>query len=195
MSGSDELVMLTPAEAIRRRVGMYIGGTTTGHLVEATLRNIAADTPAPTALRLTLWRSRAFTIAFDGAPLPIEPSERHGVVHPELYWLFHAVALANRLFSFAGPVLNALSEALVVWTVVDGESYRMAFSRGAIVSPLRRSDPTITLGTTWLTFRPDATVIAGDLSAAQGARLVDAASTSTLRIGLDDRSDREAPWD
>jgi hypothetical protein len=59
-------------------------------------------------------------------------------------------------------VLNALSERLVVSTMHGGRRYRTVFSKGMIASLLRCAHCDCPLGTTWLTYRPDATIVAGE---------------------------------
>ena len=85
------------ARVIRARPSMYIGAPPEGvswpaQLVEASVVNIAARSPSPTAVRVVAWARRAVTIAFDGEPLAIAPSEGLRAVahlpHPALYDVF-----------------------------------------------------------------------------------------------------------
>ena len=111
---------------------------------------------------------RRYHHAYDGSPLPIEPFRRtvDGVAHPALYQSFMYL-FAGGMVPFGtsafGPVLNALSERLVVSTMHAGDRYRVVFSKGKIVSLLRRTPSDRPLGTTWLTYLPDATIINGEV--------------------------------
>jgi len=199
---ADGIRVIDGLGAIRLRPQIYIGEATQevsrrARLVEAALRNVVGDTPAPTAVRLMLWRCETITIAFDGEPLPIRSTSHGecGVSHPELYRLFMAMAHSTRRFTMVGPVLNALSEQLMVSTIVDGQRYRAAFSRGGLVSLLCRDRCEAPLGATWLTFRPDPDIITGDLDLAQARRIAEAASTEAVTIELHDRTDKDAGWD
>jgi DNA gyrase/topoisomerase IV subunit B len=63
--------------------------------------------------------------------------------------------------TYGMAVLNALSERLVVSMMHGGRRYRTVFSRGMIASLLRCVHCDCPLGTTWLTYRSDATIVAG----------------------------------
>ena len=153
-------------------------------------------------MRIILWREGALTIAFDGAPLPIEPSgpPDDPVRHPALERLFLHLFIetdpSRRTLSF-GAVLNALCERLVVSTVHGGERYRAVFSKGALVTLLARIRCGRPLGTSWLTFLPDSGIITGaPLTAAEAGRVADrvGASTTAVRIVVEDRASEEADW-
>lgn len=158
--------------------------------------------PPPREVRIILWREGALTIAFDGAPLPIEPSgpPDDPVRHPALERLFLHLFIetdpSRRTLSF-GAVLNALCERLVVSTVHGGERYRAVFSKGALVTLLARIRCGRPLGTSWLTFLPDSGIITGaPLTAAEAGRVADrvGASTTAVRIVVEDRASEEADW-
>jgi hypothetical protein len=198
---ADGIRVIAALDAVRLRPQLYIGEATheisrRARLVSAALSNVIEDTPAPSAVRLLLWRCGAITIALDGEPLPIGPVARgdDDVSHPELYGLFMALAHSNRRLTIAGPVLNALSEHLVVSTMVDGQCYRATFSRGGLVGLLHRVHLKEPLGATWLTFRPDPEIITGELDLARARTIVEAVSTEAIKIELQDRTDVDADW-
>jgi hypothetical protein len=150
-----------------------------------------------------LWRHDAVTIAYDGSPLPIEPFGRpvDGVSHPALYEVFmYLLAGAVTRPSgrvFFGPVLNALSERLVVSTMHACHRYRVVFSKGMIVSLLSRAHCDCPLGTRWLTFRPDATIIAGEaLTSGDVQRIAESVGRTAegVRIRVEDRMTEDADW-
>ena len=132
------ITILEGLEAVRRRPAMYIGGeephpSRRVQLLESVVDEIAHEPQAE--VRILLWREDAVTIAYDGSPLPIEPFSRpiDGVAHPALYQSFMYLFAGGMLpFGTAafGPVLNALSERLVVSTVHAGDRYRVVFSKG-----------------------------------------------------------------
>src|SRR5215467_4077251 len=121
------ITILEGLEAVRRRPAMYIGGeephpSRRVQLLESVVDEIAHEPQAE--VRILLWREDAVTIAYDGSPLPIEPFSRpiDGVAHPALYQSFMYLFAGGMLpFGTAafGPVLNALSERLVVSTGED----------------------------------------------------------------------------
>ena len=188
-------------EVVRRRPTMYIGEETPDvslvvRLVESALDAVVRDTPSPTAARLLMWNDGVFTIAFDGEPLPIGPFALpvNGVPHPELYRLFMFVGAAGRTLAFAGAVLNALSEQLLAATVSGGQRYRAVFGRGTLISLLAKAPCEKPLGTNWLTFRPDPTIITGRLTTGDGAELTKRAGRGAVSVTFEDRSAEDADW-
>jgi len=158
------ITVLTGLEAVRRRPAMYIGGedvhpNPSVRLLEATVKGIIDERPQE--VRILLWREGAVTIAYDGEPLPIEPFSlpTDGVPHPALYRSFLSMPMGPLYFC---AVLNALSERLVVSTMHAGKCYRVVFAKGGIVSLLRRTYCKRPLGTTWLTYLCDMTMLPGD---------------------------------
>ena len=160
-----DIEILQGLDAVRRRTAMYIGGEDVHpnprvRLLEATVRAIVRERPQE--IRVLLWRDDVVTVAYDGTPLPIEPFgfPSDGVVrHPALYRLFLNVPMGPLYFC---AVLNALSERLVVSTMHAGECYRVLFAKGGIVSLLRRTHCNDPLGTTWLTYLSDTTILPGE---------------------------------
>src|SRR5262249_32789743 len=142
------------------------------------------------------------TIAYDGSPLPIEPFGLpvDGVAHPALYQSFMYVFAGGMLpfeTSAFGPVLNALSEWLGVSTMPAGDRYRVAFSKGKSVSLLSREHCDRPLGTTWLTYLPDATIITGEALTpgdAHGIAERVGLKTKSVRTRVEDRMTEDADW-
>jgi len=199
------ITILEGLEAVRRRPAMYIGGeephpSRRVQLLESVVDEIAHEPQAE--VRILLWREDAVTIAYDGSPLPIEPFSRpiDGVAHPALYQSFMYLFAGGMLpFGTAafGPVLNALSERLVVSTVHAGDRYRVVFSKGKIVSLLSRTHCDRPLGTTWFTYLPDATIVTGaTLTPADAHGIAERVGRKAegVRIRVEDRMAEEADW-
>ena len=162
---SDGITVLEGLEPVRRRPAMYIGGedehpSPRARLLELAVTDIAYER-RPQEVRILLWREGVVTIAYDGRPLAIEPPARpvDDIPYPALYqsFMYLNVPAVNGM-----AVLNALSERLVVSTMHDGRRYRGVFSKGMIAALLHRAHCDCPLGTTWLTYRPDATVVTGE---------------------------------
>jgi len=51
---------------------------------------------------------------------------------------------------------------VTIWTMHDGRGYRSVFSKGMIASLLDPAHCDRPLGTTWPTYRPNATIVGGD---------------------------------
>jgi DNA gyrase/topoisomerase IV subunit B len=203
--GPHGILILEGLEAVRRRLELYIGGEEVHpsprvRLLECVVDDIAHEPQAE--VRILLWCEDAITIAYDGSPLPIEPFSlpADGVAHPALYQSFMYL-FAGGMVPFGtsafGPVLNALSERLVVSTMHAGDRYRVVFSKGKIVSLLSRTHCDRPLGTTWLTYLPDATIITGEpLTPGDVHGIAERVGLKTegVRIRVEDRMTDDADW-
>jgi DNA gyrase subunit B len=208
---SGGITILEGLEAVRRRPAQYIGAEGQHRSPRARLLELAVTDIAwewrPQEVRILLWREDAVTIAYDDRPLPIEPRARPvgHVPHPALYDSFMVLRAP-------GPngmvVLNALSEQLVVSTVHDGRRYRSVFSKGMLASLLSRAHCNCLLGTTWLTYRPDSTIVAGDVLTPDDVLGIPewvelnihtiaehfGRNTEGVRIRVEDRMTEDADW-
>jgi DNA gyrase/topoisomerase IV subunit B len=199
---ASDITVMEGLEAVRRRPAMYIGGEDVHpsprvRLLEYVVSEIAHEPQAD--VRVLLWCEDTITIAYDGQPLPIEPFGRpvDGVVHPALYQSFMYLFAAGMVpfgTSAFGPVLNALSERLVVSTMHAGDRYRVVFSKGKIVSLLSRTHCDRPLGITWLTFHPDATIIANQALTLGQVQEIAERNAEGVRIRVQDRTTEDADW-
>jgi DNA gyrase subunit B len=197
--GPQGITVLTALEAVRRRPAMYIGREEAHRslrvrLLELTVSNIAHERPQE--VRILLWREDVVTIAYDGAPLPIEPSglPADGVSHPALYRSFMSLHVPAM---YGMAILNALSERLVVSTMHAGDRYRVIFSKGMIVTLLHRAHCDRPLGTTWLTYHPDATIITGEMLTSDDVHGIAervGRNADGVRIRVEDRMTEDADW-
>jgi DNA gyrase/topoisomerase IV subunit B len=203
--GPHGITILEGLEAVRRRPEMYIGGKEVHpfprvRLLEYVVDDIAHEPQAE--IRILLWCKDTISIAYDGGSLPIEPFSlpADGVAHPALYQSFMHL-FAGGMIPFGtssfGPVLNALSERLVVSTMHAGDRYRVVFSKGRIVSLLSRTHCDRPLGTTWLTYHPDVTIVTGEALTpgdAHGIAERVGQKTECVRIRVEDRMTEDADW-
>ncbi len=137
------------------------------------------------------------SVAFDGEPLPIEMRERPGgVPHPERYAMFMSLAAPGSPLWLGAAILSALCERLVVSTVHAGERYRAVFQRGGLHSLLAKTPTEETLGSSWMTFLPDASVVPGAVDLAEAERIVMRVKDAAANISLSvvDRSTERADW-
>lgn len=211
------ITVLEGLEAVRRRPAKFIGIENQhqlwrAKLLELTVADIAWEW-GPQEVRILLWREDAVTIAHDGRPLPIEPwaDSVGGIPHPALYRSFMTLRTGAAPPGGNGlAILNALSEQLVVSTLHDSLRYRSVFCKGMIVSLLSpKRYPGSPLGTTWLTYRPDATIVPGQALTPDGAHgIVDRVgmnlhrlaerlgpSVEGVKIRVEDRMTEDADWD
>lgn len=196
------LTIIEGLDVVRRRPTMYIGAGLSSdsllcaRLVEVVLDAAASDVPAPTAVRLILWKEGVFTVAWDGEPLPVAPLavSNNAVPHPELYYHFMYMRRSDQRLGFTGAILNALSERLCVCTMNGGERYRAVFSRGHLVVLLSKAPCDAPLGTNCMTFVPDATVTPGAASVADAEELTRRVAGARPFVTFEDRSSVDAGW-
>jgi DNA gyrase/topoisomerase IV subunit B len=209
---AGRITVLEGVAAVRLRPELYIGAQDEPPSQRARLLELAVTEIAwewrPQEIRILLWREDAVTIAYDGRPLPIEPSRPvDDVPYPALYPSFMHL-LVPSLNGIAA--LNALSEQLVVSTMHDSRRYRGVFSKGMIASLLcHRHYLHLPLGDTWLTYRPDATIVVGEALTPDGLhdiaervelnlhRIAErfGPNAEGVRIRVEDRMTEDADWD
>lgn len=181
---------------IRRCPELYLGRADPERSLRARLVEMVlvalGESRLVTTIRLLVWRGGALTIAFDGKALPIAPVRNEVVPQPRLYYVFmalgveHALALPN-----AGAVLNAFSDWLVVSTMHGGRRYRAAFSRGTLATMLASAPCDKPLGASWMTFIPDASLLPGELSPWDAAKLV---ARLRIKVQVADRTTEDPDW-
>ncbi|MBF0454491.1 MAG: DNA topoisomerase IV subunit B [Magnetococcales bacterium] len=169
---ASDIEVLEGLEGVRRRPGMYIGGTdkrALHHLVTELLDNATDEVVAGHADRITLILERGGSVSVqdNGRGIPVDPLPRYPdksaleVILTKLHagGKFHnkAYATAGGLNGVGISVVNALS----LWTEVqvdrDGFSWQQRFSRGKPEGGLRQLEPTRKRGTK-VTFMPDAEI-------------------------------------
>jgi topoisomerase-4 subunit B len=181
---AKDIEVLEGLEPVRKRPGMYIGGTderALHHLFAEVLDNAMDEAVAGHAklIEVTLAADGALTVKDDARGMPVDP-------HPKFPGLSALEVIMTMLHSggkFSGKayetsgglhgvgvsVVNALSERVEVTVWKDGFEWRQTFSRGRPTSKLSKLGPTRRHGTS-VTFNPDP-VIFGDDVAFKPARL------------------------
>ncbi|MEO1583842.1 MAG: DNA gyrase subunit B [Planctomycetota bacterium] len=180
---SDQIKVLEGLEAVRKRPGMYIGGTGLNalhHLVYETVDNSIDEAMAgfATVVTVTVHADGSCSVTDDGRGIPIDPMKHedpnlNGKPAVEIVMTkLHAGGKFNQegsaykvsggLHGVGVSCVNALSEHLEVEVYRDGTAHEMRFERGAVSRELREigpipSDATRTRGTR-VTFKPDATI-------------------------------------
>ncbi len=181
--GSDQIKVLEGLEAVRKRPGMYIGGTGIGplhHLVYETVDNSIDEAMAEyaTYVGVTIHADGSCSVVDDGRGIPIDPMKNddpnlNGKPAVEIVMTkLHAggkfgqegsaYKVSGGLHGVGVSCVNALSDYLEVEVYRDGKAYEIGFERGVVTKPLHEVGPIPADATrkrgTRVTFHPDPTI-------------------------------------
>src|SRR5690606_253019 len=187
--GASQIKVLEGLEAVRKRPGMYIGGTGINalhHLVYEVVDNSIDEAMAgfATTITVSVEADGSVRVADDGRGIPVDPVTHEDpalngraaieVVMTKLHagGKFQqegsAYKVSGGLHGVGVSCVNALSEWLEAEVYRAGRVYRIRFERGVVVEPLREVGP-IPLGSerkrrTIATLMADPTILpAGDV--------------------------------
>lgn len=167
---AQDIEVLEGLEPVRRRPGMYIGGTEgpqgLHHLVKEILDNSIDEAMNGFASKVTITLHRGseqVSVEDNGRGIPVD-------IHPKfkksaleiVFTTLHAggkfsdanYQSAGGLHGVGASVVNALSESLEVLVCRDGYEWSQSFSRGKAVGKLQRGAKTKAHGTK-VTFKAD----------------------------------------
>jgi topoisomerase-4 subunit B len=177
--------VLEGLEPVRRRPGMYVGGTderALHHLAAEVLDNAMDEAVAGFATRIevTLEAGNRLTIVDNGRGIPIDEHPRYPgkrALEVILTMLHSGGKFSNKAYATSGglhgvgvSVVNALSSETVVEVARNRMLYRQTFSRGEPTSELIELGPTPNRRGTHLSFVPDVEIF-GEEARFQPARL------------------------
>ncbi|NBU26698.1 MAG: DNA topoisomerase IV subunit B [Caulobacteraceae bacterium] len=181
---ASDIEVLEGLEPVRKRPGMYIGGTderALHHLFAEVLDNSMDEAVAGHAklIEVTLDAEGALTVRDDGRGIPIDPHPKHPgksalevimtVLHSGGKFSGKAYETSGGLHGVGISVVNALSERVEVTVWRDGFEHRQVFSRGKPLGGMEQIAPSRKRGTA-IKFIPDP-VIFGEGAAFKPARL------------------------
>ncbi len=174
---ASHIEVLEGLEPVRRRPGMYIGGTderALHHLAAEILDNAMDEAVAGHASRIemSLEADGSLTIIDNGRGIPVDPHPRFPdksalevimtMLHSGGKFGGKAYATSGGLHGVGISVVNALSDALVVEVARGRELYRQRFSRGLALGPVERLGPVANRRGTSVKFHPDAEIFGAD---------------------------------
>jgi topoisomerase IV subunit B len=169
--------VLEGLEPVRRRPGMYIGGTDERafhHLAAEVLDNAMDEAVAGHASRIeiALEPGNRLTITDNGRGIPVDPHPKFpdksalevilSTLHSGGKFNGKAYATSGGLHGVGVSVVNALSSDTIVEVARNKELFRQRFSRGSTLGPLEKLGPTPNRRGTTVSFVPD-TDIFGDM--------------------------------
>ncbi|MDX2118561.1 MAG: DNA gyrase subunit B [Planctomycetota bacterium] len=181
--GASQIQVLEGLDAVRKRPGMYIGGTGLNalhHLVYEVVDNSIDEAMAghATFVNVSIGPDGSCTVVDDGRGIPVDPMKHEDpnlngksaveVVLTKLHagGKFQqegsAYKVSGGLHGVGVSCVNALSEYLNCEIFRDGHVYTIGFERGRVVHPVKTvgkipPGATRTHGTT-VVFRPDAEI-------------------------------------
>lgn len=170
---AEHIEVLEGLEPVRRRPGMYIGGSDEAamhHLVTEVFDNAMDEAVAGHASRieLTLDRDNVITISDNGRGIPVDPHPKFpkkSALEVILTMLHSGGKFSGKVYETSGglhgvgiSVVNALSDDLTVEVVRDKTLYVQSFSRGEPKGKIKKEGPASNRKGTTVTFHPDAQI-------------------------------------
>jgi topoisomerase-4 subunit B len=193
---AKDIEVLEGLEPVRKRPGMYIGGTderALHHLFAEVLDNAMDEAVAGHArlIEVSLDADGQLTVKDDGRGIPVDPHPKHPgksalevimtVLHSGGKFSGKAYETSGGLHGVGVSVVNALSERVEVTAWKDGFEWRQAFTRGKPLGGIEKLGPTRKHGTA-IAFHPDP-VIFGEGVAFKPARLYRMARSKAYLFG------------
>jgi len=169
--GSESIQVLEGLEPVRKRPGMYIGGTGRDglhHLIKEIADNCIDEAIAghATMVRVTLLADGGCRVEDDGRGIPVDKMAKTGISALEtVLTVLHAggkfggggYKVSSGLHGVGSSVVNALSTKLIAEVKRDGGSFRQEYEQGKPLTRIQRVGDSPDHGTT-ITFYPDPTI-------------------------------------
>ncbi len=165
-----DIEVLEGLEPVRRRPGMYIGGTddrALHHLFAEVLDNAMDEAVSGHADRIEvhLGADGFVTVTDNGRGIPVDPHpkfKKKSALEVILTTLHSGGKFNDKVYQTSGglhgvgvSVVNALAEELVVEVARDKKLYRQSFSRGLPLTELEKAGAAPNRRGTMVRFRPD----------------------------------------
>ena len=175
---ASAIEVLEGLEPVRRRPGMYVGGTderALHHLAAEVLDNAMDEAVAGHANRIeiTLEAGNRLTITDNGRGIPVDPHPKFpdksalevilSTLHSGGKFAGKAYATAGGLHGVGISVVNALSAETTVEVARTKTLYRQRFSRGETLGPLENLGPVANRRGTSVCFTPDPQIFGPEL--------------------------------
>ena len=167
---ADAIEILEGLEPVRKRPGMYIGGTddrAMHHLVSEVLDNSMDEAVAGHATKIEVNINEDFSVSIsdNGRGIPVDPHPKYpnksaleiilSTLHAGGKFSGETYQTSGGLHGVGISVVNALSANLEVEVVRDHKVFRQSFSRGSTTSALLSDGSVKKKSGTKVTFKPD----------------------------------------
>ncbi|WP_265530091.1 DNA topoisomerase IV subunit B [Sphingomicrobium marinum] len=174
---ASAIEVLEGLEPVRRRPGMYIGGTDARalhHLAAEVIDNSMDEAVAGHANRIeiTLEPGNRLTVTDNGRGIPVDPHPKHKdksalevimtTLHSGGKFEGKAYATSGGLHGVGVSVVNALSTETIVEVARDKTVWRQTFAQGHATSKLEKVGTTPNRRGTSVTFTPDPDIFGKD---------------------------------
>jgi len=204
-----EIEVLEGLEPVRRRPGMYIGGTDSRalhHMAAEILDNSMDETVAGHASRIeiTLNEDGSLTIGDNGRGIPTDPHPKFPkksalevimtTLHAGGKFEGKAYATSGGLHGVGASVVNALSEKTVVEVARNKTLYRQEFSKGVATTKLEEIGAAPNRRGTDVTFLPDAEIFGANWAFRPATLFRMVKSKAYLFAGVEIRWKCAAKW-
>ncbi|MDD3447086.1 MAG: DNA topoisomerase IV subunit B [Zavarzinia sp.] len=175
---AKDIEVLEGLEPVRKRPGMYIGGTDERayhHLAAEILDNAMDEAVAGHASRIEMELSAdgSLTVRDNGRGIPVDPHPKFKdksaleviltTLHSGGKFSGKAYKTSGGLHGVGSSVVNALSERMDVEVARDRQLWRQTYVRGKPQSPLQPAGPVHNRRGTTVTFRPDPEIFGASL--------------------------------
>lgn len=199
---ASSIEVLEGLEPVRRRPGMYIGGTDARalhHLAAEVIDNAMDEAVAGHASRIevTLDVGNRLTVFDNGRGIPVDPHPKYpgkSALEVIMTTLHSGGKFEGKAYSTSGglhgvgvSVVNALSTETVIEVARDKKLYRQAFSKGVAISPLEEVGAAPNRRGTTVTFTPDPEIFGAESNFDPGRLLRLVRSKAYLFAGVEIR--------
>ena len=176
---ASSIEVLEGLEPVRRRPGMYIGGTDERayhHLAAEVLDNAMDEAVAghATRIEIELHAGNRLVIVDNGRGIPVDPHPKFpgksalevilSTLHSGGKFDGKAYATSGGLHGVGVSVVNALSSDTIIEVARNRELYRQRFARGATMGPLEHVGAAPNRRGTSVSFVPDTEIFGPDMS-------------------------------
>jgi topoisomerase-4 subunit B len=172
-----DIEVLEGLEPVRRRPGMYIGGTdekALHHLFAEVIDNSMDEAVAghATFIGVELFEDGSLCVTDNGRGIPVDPHKKFpgkSALEVILTTLHAGGKFDSKVYETSGglhgvgvSVVNALSDRLEVEVAKEQQLYRQLYSRGIPQGPLEHLGPVRNRRGTKVTFHPDALIFGAE---------------------------------
>ena len=170
---AHDIEILEGLEPVRRRPGMYVGGTdqrALHHLLAELIDNAMDEAIAGHASRIeiALHGDGAASVKDNGRGIPVDPHPKYenvSALQVILTTLHSGGKFGDKVYATSGglhgvglSVVNALSEQLTVEVARDKRLWRQSYARGLPAGPLEDAGPVTNRRGTLVRFHPDSEI-------------------------------------